>query len=186
MKKMSSILKKAGVEFIFIRVGTVDKEGECVLDPKFVQNIEGANRVGIDVGLYFYSYAHSKESALRDAEWVLEQIKDYKVDFPIAFDWESWTTFNSFSISFYELTSASTTFLNRLEVSGYEGLLYSSKYYLENIWLPQDYDVWLAHYTSKTDYKGKYRMWQLCSNGKVDGIKGNVDIDVWYLEEKNS
>ena len=180
-------LKKAGVEFVIIRVGTTNgRDGDYILDPKFIQNIEGANRVGIDVGLYFYSYAHSKESALRDAEWVLEQIKDYKVDFPIAFDWESWTTFNSFSISFYELTSASTTFLNRLEESGYEGLLYSSKYYLENIWLPQDYDVWLAHYTSKTDYKGKYSMWQLCSNGKVDGIKGNVDIDVWYLEEKNS
>lgn len=180
-------LKKAGVEFVIIRVGTTNgTDGDYILDPKFIQNIEGANRVGIDVGLYFYSYASSKESALRDAEWVLEQIKDYKVDLPIAFDWESWTTFNSFSISFYELTSASTAFLNRLEESGYEGLLYSSKYYLENIWLPQDYDIWLAHYTSKTNYKGKYRMWQLCSNGKVDGIKGNVDIDVWYLEEKNS
>lgn len=180
-------LKKAGVEFVIIRVGTTNgRDGDYILDPKFIQNIEGANRVGIDVGLYFYSYASSKESALRDAEWVLEQIKDYKVDLPIAFDWESWTTFNSFSISFYELTSASTAFLNRLEESGYEGLLYSSKYYLENIWLPQDYDIWLAHYTSKTNYKGKYRMWQLCSNGKVDGIKGNVDIDVWYLEGKNS
>lgn len=176
-------LKEAGVEFVIIRVGTSDgKDGEYILDPKFIRNIEGAKRVGIDVGLYFYSYAYSKESALKDAEWVIKQIKDYDIDLPIAFDWEEWSTFNSFGISFYELMSAADTFLNRLEEEGYQGMLYSSKYYLEQIWLEHRYDVWLAHYTSETNYKGKYRMWQLCSNGKVDGIKGNVDIDVLYLE----
>lgn len=59
-------------------------------------------------------------------------------------------------------------------------MLYSSKTYLENIWLEQPHDIWLAHYTTKTDYQGKYRMWQLCNNGRVDGIKGDVDIDIWY------
>lgn len=181
------LLKNAGVEFMIIRVGTTNgKDGEYVLDPKFIQNIKGANRVGIDVGLYFYSYAYSKESALKDAEWVIEQIKDYKIDLPIAFDWEEWSNFNDFGISFYELTAASNTFLDRLKEEGYSGFLYSSKYYLENIWLPQDYDIWLAHYTTQTNYKGEYRMWQLCSNGRVDGIKGNVDIDVLYLDGVNS
>lgn len=179
-------LKKAGVEFAIIRVGTTNgKDGEYILDPKFKQNIEGANRVGIDVGLYFYSYAYSKESALRDAEWVIRQIKGYKVSLPIAFDWEEWSTFNNFHISFHELTSTADTFLNRLEEEGYKGSLYSSKYYLENIWLKHRYQVWLAHYTTKTDYKGDYSMWQLCSNGKVDGIKGNVDIDILYLDKNN-
>ena len=59
-------------------------------------------------------------------------------------------------------------------------MLYSSKNYLEYIWLPTNHDIWLAHYTSNTTYKGKYRFWQLCENGRVDGIKGNVDIDVMY------
>lgn len=176
-------LKKSGVEFVIIRVGTTDgKDGEYILDPKFIQNIEGAKKAGIEVGLYFYSYAYSKESALKDAEWVIEQIKDYDISLPIAFDWEEWSSFNSFGISFYELMSTADSFLNRLEEEGYQGMLYSSKYYLEQIWLEHRYDVWLAHYTSETNYKGKYRMWQLCSNGKVDGIKGNVDIDVLYLE----
>ena len=53
-------------------------------------------------------------------------------------------------------------------------MLYSSKTYLDNIWLETDYDIWLAHYTSKTDYKGKYKMWQMCENGKVDGIDTDV------------
>ncbi len=175
------LLKQDGVEFVMIRVGTTSRtNGEYVLDPKFIQNITNANRVGIDVGLYFYSYANSKESALADAEWVLEQIQGYDVSLPIAFDWEEWSSFNDFNVSFYGLTSIADTFLNRLEEEGYQGMLYSSKTYLENIWLEQPHDIWLAHYTTKTDYQGKYRMWQLCNNGRVDGIKGDVDIDIWY------
>ena len=42
--------------------------------------------------------------------------------------------------------------------------------------------VWLAHYTDKTDYEGKYMMWQMTSLGKIDGITENtVDIDILYL-----
>ena len=61
-------------------------------------------------------------------------------------------------------------------------MIYSSKNYLEKIWLETEYDIWLAHYTSKTNYKGDYRIWQLCNNGRVDGIKGDVDINVMYLD----
>ena len=57
---------------------------------------------------------------------------------------------------------------------------YSSKYFLEYIWDIDEYPVWLAHYIDQTNYKGEYVMWQLCDNGKIDGIKGNVDIDVLY------
>ena len=60
-------------------------------------------------------------------------------------------------------------------------MLYSSKFYLENIWENKlDYPVWLAHYTEKTSYQGKYIMWQLCNNGRIDGINGDVDIDILY------
>ena len=46
--------------------------------------------------------------------------------------------------------------------------------------MPTDYNIWLAHYTEHTNYEGKYKMWQICSNGKIDGILGPVDIDIWY------
>ena len=59
-------------------------------------------------------------------------------------------------------------------------MLYSSKNYLEKIWMENDYDIWLAHYTDKTDYEGTYKMWQICENGKIDGINGMVDIDIMY------
>lgn len=174
-------IKNAGVEFVMIRVGyTKGSNGEYVLDTKFERNIKEAMKYNIDAGVYFYSYSNSKEGAIKDAKWVLEQIKDYDIKLPIAYDWEEWGNFNDYKLSFFGLTSMAEVFLETVENKGYDGMLYSSKSYLENIWLPTDYDTWLAHYTNKTDYKGKYKMWQLCNNGKIDGINGNVDIDIMY------
>lgn len=174
-------VKKAGVEFVFIRVGsTRGINGEYFVDKKFQRNIEGFNKVGIPVGIYFYSYANSTSSAIKDANWVIEQIKDYKVDLPVVYDWESWSFYNEFNQSFYSLTKSAKAYLDTVNKAGYEGMLYSSKSYLEKVWFNTGYDVWLAHYTEQTSYKGDYKYWQLCSNGKVDGISGNVDINIYY------
>ena len=177
-------LKNAGVEFMMIRLGgTRGTNKEYFIDETFEQNIKKATEYGIDVGIYFYSYANSNEHAKRDAEWVIEQLKDYKITLPIAFDWENWSSFNDYNLSFFGLTDMAHTFLETIENAGYKGLLYSSKNYLERIWLPTKYDTWLAHYTKKTNYEGNYTFWQLCSDGRVDGIKGAVDIDILYLDK---
>lgn len=177
-------LKNAGVEFVFLRVGgTKYKTGEYFLDASFKYNVEKANELGIPVGVYFYSYAKNKEQALKDAEWIYEQIKGYKIELGVAFDWENWSFYNDFGLSFYELTDMATNHLKYFKDKGYEGYLYSSKAYLEDIWLKQDYPVWMAHYTKNIEpssYKGDYTYWQLCSDGKVDGINGNVDINIRY------
>ena len=178
-----SKLKNAGVEFIIIRVGSSNGiNGENFVDSKFVQNIENANSVGIPVGVYFYSYANSVDRAVSDAKWIIEQIKDYKVDLPIAFDWENWGSFNKYELSFFGLTNMAKKFMDTVKSSGYDAMLYSSKTYLENIWMNVDYPVWLAHYTKNTNYTGDYTYWQLCSNGSVDGIDGDVDIDIRYID----
>lgn len=174
-------VKKAGVEFVFIRVGsTKGINGKYFVDKKFKQNIEGFNKVGIPVGIYFYSYANSDESAIRDAKWVLKQIEGYKVELPVVYDWESWSFYNEFNQSFYSLTNSAKAYLDTINKAGYDGMLYSSKSYLEKVWYDTGYDVWLAHYTKNTSYKGNYKYWQLCSNGKLAGISGNVDINIYY------
>lgn len=176
-------LKEAGVEFVIIRVGTSSGiNGENLVDSKFEQNINGANKAGIPVGIYFYSYANSEDRAISDALWVLEQIKDYKVDLPIAFDWENWSFYNEFNLSFFGLSNMADSFVKTVRDAGYEGMLYSSKNYLEDIWFKGDYPVWLAHYTTKTNYEGDYEFWQLCNNGRVAGINGDVDINIRYLD----
>ena len=177
-------VKDSGVEFVFIRVGsTKGINAEYFVDSKFKQNIEGFNEVGIPVGIYFYSYANSRESAIKDAEWVIEQIKDYKVDLPIAYDWENWSFYNNFHQSFYSTSMNAKAFLDTLNDAGYDGLLYSSASYLKRVWYDTTYPVWLAHYTDHTDYDGPYKYWQFCSNGKVPGIYGYVDMNILYLDK---
>ena len=177
-----NLIKEAGVEFVFIKLGGQDGiNGEYYLDPKFERNIKGFMEVGIPVGLYFYSYANSIDNAKKDALWVIDQIKDYNIELPIAFDWENWSRFNSFHVSFNTLTKSAGEFIKTLKDNGYDGMLYSSKSYLENIWLPNDYSIWLAHYTNKTDYQGNFKCWQRTSSAKIPGITVNtVDFDICY------
>lgn len=174
-------VKNSGIEFVMIKIGSSSgKNRTIIMDPKFKENIENAGNVGLPIGIYFYSYANNIEQAKKEAEWVVKELKEYKVNLPIVFDWEEWNNFNKYNFSLYELSKTAESFLKIIESSGYEGMLYSSKYYLENIWFQTNYKIWLAHYTKKTNYKGKYYMWQLTNNGKVDGIKTAVDINILY------
>ena len=176
-------LKAAGVEFVILKLGGdngIDKDR--YIDSKFVQNITMANKVGIPVGIYYYSHANSKNRAIEDANWVIEQIKDYQVNLPIALDWENWSSYNDYHLSFYHLTDMAKSFLDVITKNGYEGMLYSSKAYLENMWMDTGYPVWLAHYISKTTYEGDYIYWQMCNNGIVSGINEYVDINIRYIK----
>lgn len=178
-------VKDAGVEFVFIKLGgTNGLNGDYYLDSNFKDNIKGFSEVGIPVGVYFYSWANSIEKAEQDAEWVVEQLKGYKIDLPIAYDWENWSSYNKFKMSFNNLTRTAEAFIETVESNDYEGILYSSKSYLEKIWMKNDYPVWLAHYTSKTNYQGNYDFWQMTNLGVIDGITENtVDIDIRYLND---
>lgn len=174
-------VKDAGVEFAIIRLGYRYYYDEPLnIDPYYLENIKGATENGIKVGIYFYSYAKSIEDAKEEANFVLDNIKGYNIDLPIAFDWENFKYFNAAQINLFDLREISNTYLDILNSAGYETVHYGSKSYLEYIWLPVKHDIWLAHYTEKTSYKGPYVMWQLASNGKVDGINNYVDIDVYY------
>lgn len=174
-------LKANGVEFVFIRVGTANGiDGDYILDKKFEQNITRAKEAGIPAGVYFYSYANSEERARADAQWVLEQIKDKDVTLPIAFDWENWSFYNDFHLSLMGLSDMATGFIDTVENAGYEGMLYSSKSYLEKVWPEHHHKVWLAHYTNQTNYQGDYEYWQMCSDGVIPGINGFVDINIRY------
>lgn len=178
-------VKDAKATFVMIRVGSQQGvDGEYILDPYFKQNIENALANDLKVGAYFYSYANSKKEARKQATWVLNQTKDYELTLPIAFDWECYNSFNQMELSLFGLNEVAESFLERVEDKGYDGMLYGSKNYLNSIWKYHDYDVWLAHYTDQTDYDSHYVMWQLCQDGRIDGINTAVDINVLYKNEK--
>ena len=138
---------------------------------------------GLPVGVYFYSYLKNVKQAREQANWVKDNLKNYKLDLPVAFDWESWSSFNGTGMSFYTINKSANEFLRVLEDEGYKGMLYSSKNYLERIWYPTEYETWLAQYNTKATYNGEYSIWQMCDTGIVDGIKGDVDIDIMYLDK---
>ena len=174
-------VKDAGVEFVMIRMGyQTEYDGEYKLDSYFNQNINGAKEVGLPVGVYFYSYAKNVKQAIDQANWVKENLKDYEIDLPVVFDWESWNSFNTTGMSFNTINKVANTFLDVILENGYKGMLYSSKNYLEKIWYPTKYDIWLAQYNNKVTYEGEYSIWQMCDTGKIAGINEPVDIDIMY------
>ena len=176
-----SKVKEAGAEFVIIRVGHQNGVGgEYILDPYFKRNIKEAIDTDLEVGIYFYSYADSKREARKQAEWIIKQIKDYDITLPIAFDFESFTSFNIMNLSLYQLNEVAESHFSTLEDAGYDTMLYGSKNYLNAIWKYNTNKVWLAHYTDETDYDKDYMMWQLCQDGVIDGINGFVDIDILY------
>lgn len=177
-------VKAAGVEFAFLRLGyQTDFDDEYHTDKYFHDNIRAANALNIPVGIYFYSYADSVAEAERQAHWIAEQIRDYDVELGVAFDWENWRDFHQANVSFRHLNQIANRFLDTLNDSGYSGLLYGSKNYLELIWRPDRYPVWLAQYYHKPTYNGDFQIWQMSDSGQVPGIDGNVDLDIMYLPE---
>lgn len=174
-------VKESGVDYAMMRLGTqkaIDKES--VLDSYFEKNIKEARENGIKVGVYYYSYANDVEDAKIQAEWVVEQLKGYELDLPVAFDWECFRYLNGFEMSLHDFNEMGTTFLKIIEKNGYKAINYGSKNYLEKIWTIEGYDTWLAHYTDKTTYSKDYIMWQFTDKGLVPGIKGAVDLNFYY------
>ena len=174
-------VKESNASFVIIRLGYQEGvNGKYKVDPYFYKNIKNAIKNNLKVGIYFYSYANSTIEAKKQAKWVINKIKKYKITMPVAFDWECYSAFNDMSLSLFGLNDVSNTFLDEVKKRGYKVMLYASKNYLESIWTYEKYPVWLAHYTSSTNYTGKYVMWQLTDRGKIDGIDKLTDVDIYY------
>ena len=187
-------VKNSGVDFTMIRVGFrgYGTEGTLNLDPLFNQNINGALSNGIDCGIYFFSQAVNYNEGVQEAKWTLEQIKGYNITYPIAIDTEESSAPDKIgradNISKEDRTAAIRGFCETIMNAGYKPMIYASKYWLKdklNMSDLQGYDVWLAHYVSgapnnKSDYDGPYTMWQYTSSGYVNGINGEVDMNICY------
>ena len=172
-------VKQAGCEFVIIKAAGSYIDGELYTDPRFFENIENALKNNLKVGVYFNSDANSVEMAKQEIDYTLNLIKDYDIELGIAYDWENFTDFNTYNISLHTLNEMSKVFLDEVQNKGYKPILYSSKYYLENLW-DKNYDIWVAQYADNNTYEGEYIMWQQCSDGRIDGINAYVDIDIMY------
>ncbi len=171
----------SGVHYAMIRLGTQKGVGgNSVIDEYYAKNIKEAKKAGLKVGIFYYSYAKSVDEAKEQAKWVIDTLDGEELDLGVAFDWECYNLFSGYNINLHDLNNIAVTFLEEIKKSGYKSLFYASKSYLENTWEVNEYDIWLAHYTKKTDYKGKYIMWQFTSNASVPGIPRDVDLNIYY------
>ena len=176
----------AGIKFAIIRAafrgyGT----GRIVTDEWFERNIKGATAAGIKVGVYFFSQAINETEGAEEADYIINQIKNYKVTLPIAIDTEyvSDSRARGNSISRGTRTAAVKAFCERSLQRGYTPMIYASTSWLNNqldMSKLSSYKVWVAQYYNRVTYIGKYQCWQYTSSGHVDGINTKVDMNYWY------
>ncbi len=177
-------VKNAGVNYVIIRCGyRGSSQGALIQDSKFEQNIKGANRAGIKVGVYFFSQAIDKNEAVEEASMVLECIKDYNISYPVFLDVEP-SGGRADKLTKSERTEICKAFCETIKNYGYTAGIYANKTWLEtklDMSQLNGYKVWLAQYASEPTYQGRYDMWQYKDSGKVSGISGDVDLNMSYL-----
>lgn len=179
-------VKAAGVDFAIIRAGyRGSSTGSLVVDPYFEANIKGASMAGVKVGVYFFTQAVNEVEAVEEASMVLELTQDYSLDYPIFIDTESaGGNGRADKLAEEERTLVCDAFCRTVENAGGEAGVYASRnwYYnrLEVSRLERFY-IWLAEYRSIPLYDGYYHMWQYTSKGSIDGIEGNVDMNISYM-----
>lgn len=178
-------VKAAGVDFAMIRCGFRGYgTGAICEDAYFKTNVAGATANGIKVGIYFYSAAINENEAVEEAVWVISKIKTYRITYPVVYDFEDYQRHRCANVDGAQATKNAHTFLNLLRQAGYDPMMYANKSDLTSRISRtafSGYKMWLAHYTSQTDYSGSYNMWQYTSKGSVSGINGYVDMNIAYF-----
>lgn len=181
-------VKAAGVEFAIIRVGLRGYgTGALVVDEYFHTNIKAALNAGIKVGVYIFSQAITPEEAIEEAELVLKEIKGYKITFPVVYDPEdiSGDTARTDDLNGEQLTEHCIAFCETVKEAGYTPMIYVNKRWaLTRLDMTRltDYDIWLATYVEEPNYPYQFTMWQYSSSGKVNGISGNVDLNISFVD----
>ncbi len=183
-------VKNAGVDYAIIRVGYRGATtGSLIEDPYFEKNIKGATAAGLPVGVYFFTQAVSEVEAVEEASAVIELCKNYKIDYPVFIDSESLGgNGRADALDGDMRTKVCMAFCKTVEAAGYRAGVYASRNWLnEMLDMDQldDYVVWLAEYRDVPLYQGYYHMWQYTSKGSIDGIEGNVDLNLSYLKIDN-
>lgn len=147
-------------------------------DKRFKYNADECTRLGIPFGVYLYSYAKTEEQARSEAAHVLRLIQPYKLSYPVYLDLEEYTKRKG-------AVDRAIIFGDIIEKAGYWCGIYANLNWWNN-YLRSDkldrFTKWVAQYHTKCQYKKPYDMWQYSSKGKINGIKGRVDMNECYRD----
>lgn len=179
-------VKEDGVDFAIIRCGYRGSVSGCLVeDPYFERNIKGATAAGLKVGVYFFTQAISEVEAVEEASMVVSLIREYDLEYPVFIDTESaGGDGRADGLDTETRTAVCEAFCATVRNAGYQSGVYASRNWYNtkvDVEKLERYVIWLAEYRKVPLYEGYYHMWQHTSKGKVDGIDGNVDLNISYL-----
>lgn len=181
-------LKQDGIEFVMLRVAARGyKTGELKLDECFEQNIKKATEAGLNIGLYIYSQAITVEEAVAEAQFILDHIGEYKINYPIAIDMEFVDNDHARveSLTRDERTAVTAAFVNKIREAGYTPMIYgNTEWLVKRIDLSKFSDccIWLAEENDLPNYPYQFEMWQYTTKGQVKGIPGYVDLNISFID----
>lgn len=180
-------LKDNGIGFAMLRLGSRGYgSGTISLDEKFVEYAQNAQLNGIMIGAYFYSQAINANEAVEEANYIVGAVSGFTVKYPIAIDIEtvSGDEARTDKLTSKERTEVVKTFCDTVKGYGYKPVIYASRDMLIsglNLEDLVDYDVWLSDENTPTDYPYRFSMWQYNKKGKIDGITGDIDLDISFI-----
>lgn len=174
-------VKNAGIMFALLRAGYGDTlNNPYQKDETFEYNYSQCKRVGMPVGIYWYSYATTTAMAVQEAKSCIAALKGKQLEYPVYYDVEELRIFNTGKTN--EIIKA---FADEMEKAGYWVGIYiyrsAAQYYLSERTKTR-YAMAVAEYGPQLNYSYPYGVWQNSSTMRVNGINGNVDHDWCYYD----
>lgn len=179
-------VREAGVRVVMIRVGYRGYgSGKLVEDAKFREYVEGALSENLRVGVYFYTQGINMEEGVEEARFVLDIIKDYNITCPVAIDTEALYVDDARTndLDNTARTDVVVGFCDTVKEAGYTPMIYTNRnWFVQMLDVTRlgGYKIWYAHYTNQPDLPYEYIGWQYTDSGTLNGISGNVDLNVWF------
>lgn len=164
---------EAGYEFVFIKA----TEGKNHRDENFILNYDKALRAGLKIGAYhFFRFDVDGVSQARN---FCEMVKDRELPVGAVIDVESHG--NASGIEPKIVSDRVNSMADYLSMKGYKVIIYTNKdgYYDYIYSKVNNYPLWICSFT-ETPINAEWLFWQFNHRGEVPGIRGDVDINVFY------
>lgn len=170
-------VKKSGIDFVFIKA----TEGADFKDKNFSQNYSNARVEGLKIGVYHF-FKFDKDGVLQ-ANNLLNTLAFRKPELGIVVDVER--EGNDTSIPLDSINERLATMVDYLNLKGHRVMFYTNKdgyhdYLAETF---PGYPLWICSFSNNPFY-GEWTFWQHNHHGKVNGIKGDVDLNVFCGSKK--
>ena len=172
--KDKGMINKFPIRFIMIKA----TEGSTQTDENFQENFHQAREYGFTRGAYHFYSVHSPAES--QAQHFLNQVKLENGDLPPVLDVEhkpKQQTNEEFKASILQWLNIVEKHY-KVKPIIYTYHKFKMKYLNDSIF--DQYPYWIAHYyVDSVEYRGRWKFWQHTDAGKLPGIKGNVDLNIY-------